>query len=102
MWSARLPAIAQITGVLVVLAVLAFSPPAAGKMILIPLTGAAAAQIVPRALSGGAALIGAGPLHGSLVVSGDRRRLAAAFASSAILIFAAPPVGCGAGTGTPG
>jgi hypothetical protein len=96
MWS-RLLVSGQILGILLALSALAFYPPAAGKMLLIPLTDAAAARIVPLALAGGAALIATGPVHGSLVVSGERRRISAAFARTGIVILAAPPVACGNG-----
>lgn len=97
MWSSRVLVGVQILGVLVALATLAFYPPATGKMLLIPLTPGAAARVAPLALLGGAALIATGPLRGSLVVAGERRRLSAVLAASAVLILAAPPAVCGAG-----
>jgi len=98
MWFSRLLVTGQITGVLLALAALAFSPPSAGKMILIPLSDAAARGIAPRAVSGGATLIATGPLPGSLVVAGDRHRVSAALAATAVLILAAPPAACGGST----
>jgi hypothetical protein len=94
MWS-RLLVSGQILGILLALSALAFYPPAAGKMLLIPLTDTAAARIAPLALAGGAALIASGPVHGSLIVSGERGRISSAFANTGILILAAPPAVCG-------
>jgi hypothetical protein len=96
MWFSRLLVTGQITGVLLALAALAFYPPAAGRMLLVPLSAAAAARLAPLAVSGGAALVAAGPLRGSLVVAGERQRISAAFERYAVLILAAPPALCGA------
>jgi len=101
MWFPRLLVSLQIAGTLLALSALAFHPPAIGRMLLIPLTDAAAARIASRAVSGGAALIATGPVHGSLVVSGERGKLSAAFADNAVLIFAAPPAICGAAARVP-
>jgi hypothetical protein len=97
MLSSRLLVSVQIAGFLLAVATLALYPPVRGKMILIPLTDAAAARVVPMALAGGAAVIATGPLRGSLVISGERRRLSVGLAATGILLLAAPSAVCGAG-----
>ena len=85
---------AQIATATFGLVALTMWPPASGSMLLVPLDqdGGAAVQ---GALAGGAALLGAGPIPGSLVVVGDRARIAPQVAWN-IVILAAPPAGCGA------
>ncbi len=83
---------AQIAAATCGLAALTMWPPASGAMLLLPLghDGGAAVQ---GALAGRAALLGAGPFPGSLVVVGDRARIANHVAWN-IVILAAPPAGC--------
>ena len=100
MWSSRLLVTGQITGILLGLAALAFSPPSTGKMMLVPLSDVAARRVTLLAVSAGATLIAPGPLSGSLVVAGERHRLSDALASTTVLILAAPPAACGGGTGS--
>ncbi|WP_243644592.1 hypothetical protein [Sphingomonas sp. PP-CE-1A-559] len=84
---------AQIAAATFGLAVLTMWPPASGSMLVVPLgqDGGAAMQ---GALAGGAALLGTGPFPGSLVVVGDRARIAPRVAWN-VVIMAAPPAGCG-------
>ena len=72
-------------------------PPESGSMLLVPL-GQDGGAAVQGALAGGAALLGAGPFPGSLVVVGDRARIAPRVAWN-IVIMAAPPAGCGVDSG---
>ena len=92
---ARVLVLGQTGGILVAMGALAFQPPAHGRIMLMPLTADAAAKLAPMAVDNGAELIGRGPLGGSLVVSGDRARLAKLQAAG-ILLLAAPPSGCNA------
>jgi hypothetical protein len=57
MWSSRLLVTGQITGILLALAALAFSPPSIGKMMLVPLSDVAARRVTLLAVSAGATLI---------------------------------------------
>ncbi|MBO9714978.1 MAG: hypothetical protein J7495_18850 [Sphingomonas sp.] len=75
------------------LVLLALWPPVRGAMIVVPLSGQAADAVL--ALEGGARLLGEGPLPGSLVVTGNRVKLAAALKGRALLL-AAPAMLCGA------
>ena len=74
---------------------LALYPPAAGKMILVPLFPASGDGMVARATQLGASLVGAGPLPQSFVVQGDRATLATAMLRRGVLVLAAPSAGCG-------
>ena len=92
---------AQIVAATFGLIALTMWPPASGSMLLVPL-GSDDGAIVQGALAGGAALLGAGPFPGSLVVVGDRARIAPRVAWNTV-IMAAPPAGCGpsGGVGRP-
>ena len=70
-------------------------PPASGEMLLVPVTGTDANIVAKTALAGGAMLLGAGPVRGSMVVVGDRSRIMHAISSWDIVVTAAPPAGCG-------
>lgn len=88
---------AQIVAATFGLVALTMWPPASGSMLLVPL-GSDGGATVQGALAGGAALVGAGPFPGSLVVVGDRARIAPRVAWNTV-IMAAPPAGCGANGG---
>ena len=74
-------------------------PPASGKLLLVPISGGDANDMARIAVDGGAALIGAGPLPGSLVVSGDRATLLAHIPAAAAIVMAAPATACGSSVG---
>jgi hypothetical protein len=75
-------------------------PPADGPMLLVPL-GGGIGTAVRAATGGGGRILAAGPLPGSLVVEGERSRIAAAAPGWRMVIVAAPAAACGAtGTGT--
>jgi hypothetical protein len=74
---------------------LAFWPPQEGRLIVVPLTRAAASELLPRALTGQSRLIGSGPLGGSYVLWGRRGAVQDALRGQASLVFAAPRSGCG-------
>lgn len=79
------------------LAALMLWPPVSGAMLVVPLGGGDPGLIARIALAGGAVLLEAGPLPGSMIVVGDRARIATRLTSWRIIIVAAPPAGCGAG-----
>jgi hypothetical protein len=81
------------------LALLALWPPRTGAMMLVPIGGGGIGAVARVALAGGAVLIGMGPFPGSLVVRGDRARIARGTTAGAIVILAAPPAGCRASGG---
>lgn len=85
---------AQAAVAVIALSTLAMWPPAAGRMLLVPLSGGDANAVARTAIAGGAALLGTGPFPGSLVVIGNRARLAR-IASWGLVIMAPPPAGCG-------
>lgn len=85
----------QIAGILLVFAMLAFYPPATGRMILIPL-GGDPAEALSFALRGGASLVGHGPFAGSVVIDGHRGDFVNTLYRHHILMLAAPAAGCGA------
>lgn len=85
------PIIVQLALAMLALVVVAFTPPAQGRMLLVPLDGQPVSQ---------ATIIGAeavplvpGPLAGSWVVEGDRQLLSGLWARK-ILVLAAPAAIC--------
>ena len=88
---------AQIAAATCGLAALTIWPPASGAMLLVPL-GQDGGAAVRGALAARAALLGVGPFPGSLVVVGDRTRIARQVAWN-IVILAAPPAGCSTDSG---
>ncbi len=85
----------QCIAIAVALTVLAFRPPATGRMLLVPLWSADEGGAVRLALGGGALLISVGPVRGSIIVDGRRANLANAAWNQHILMIAAPSAGCG-------
>lgn len=83
-------AIAGVAGI----AIMCLYPPAEGRILLVPVTDRDVNATARLALSSGAALLGAGPLPGSLVVVGSRARLAGKTRPWHVLMLAAPPAGC--------
>ncbi|WP_022671921.1 hypothetical protein [Novosphingopyxis baekryungensis] len=86
----------QLALILFGLLALAFWPPQEGRLIVVPLTRAAASELLPRALTGQSRLIGSGPLGGSYILWGRRGAVQDALRGQASLVFAAPRSGCGA------
>lgn len=80
-----------------ILLALPFAPPKGGRMLLIPIGPGSTARLLSDAVAGGARLIDRGPIAGSIVVEGQRLRLAAALGS--VIILAAPQSGCGSAGG---
>ena len=83
--------VAQLALAILALLAVAFTPPAQGRMLLVPLDG----QPISRAAIEGleATPLVAGPLPGSVVVDGDRQLLSALWAQY-ILVLAAPAALC--------
>lgn len=84
----------QCSAAALAMAVLGFRPPESGRMLLIPLWSADGGEAVRLALDGGALLIGAGPVRGSIVIQGRRADLSDAAWNQRILLMAAPSAGC--------
>lgn len=80
-----------------VLACAAGIPPRSGPILLVSLAGASTAAMVNLARGQGATLEGLGRLPGSLVVRGERDRLAPAMLRLGVLPLAAPPFLCATG-----
>jgi hypothetical protein len=74
---------------------MALSPPRSGAMLLVPLLHQNVDSVAILARASGAMLVGKGPLPGSLVVVGDRSRIAGHFPTGGVLILASLPTGCG-------
>lgn len=84
--------VVQLALAMLALLVVAFTPPAQGRMLLVPLDG----QPVSKAAIAAAAAtpLKAGPLPGSWVVDGERQRLSGLWAER-VLVLAAPAALCG-------
>ncbi|HYD23728.1 MAG TPA: hypothetical protein VEB68_02955 [Croceibacterium sp.] len=78
-----------------VLAVLSVIPPERGAMLLVSTTGMSPGAILSRTMPAGALPLRAGPVAGSIVVRGERGRIAAAAMPLGILVLAAPADACG-------
>jgi hypothetical protein len=83
----------QLALALSALLLVAFAPPAQGRMLLISLDG----ETIPPAmiLARNATPLKPGPIGGSWVVEARRDALAGLFASEAIIVLAAPDAICG-------
>ena len=84
---------AQFTLAMTALLLVAFAPPAYGRMLLVPIDG----EPIPAAMveSRHAIPLKAGPLKGSWIVEGQRDALAGLFSSDGIIVLAAPEALCG-------
>jgi len=86
------PIVVQLVLAMLALAVVAFAPPAHGRMLLVPLGDEPVSRAAIEAVA--ATPLKAGPLPGSWVVDGDRERLLSLWAQK-ILVLAAPAALCG-------
>lgn len=86
----------QVALVVAGLAALALSPPASGRMLLIPMTERGRAHLLSQALGAGASLIARGPIAGSYVVYGERARIAPSVYADGVLALAGSAGLCGA------
>lgn len=75
------------------LLLVAFAPPAQGRMLLVPLDGEPISKSAVE--SRHATLLKPGPLEGSWVVEGQRVALAGLLSSEGIIVLAAPDAICG-------
>jgi len=75
---------------------LALSPPAQGRMLLVPLWPGAEKGMIARVTQSDARLLGRGPLPRSFVVSGSHASVSAGMLGHGVLVIAAPLAGCGA------
>lgn len=85
----------QIALVVIGLVSLALSPPAMGRMLLIPLTERGKAHMLSHALLAGGSLIARGPVAGSYVVYGDRSRIAPSVYADGVLTVKGSGTLCG-------
>lgn len=85
----------QLLAIVGAMALMAAAPPAAGRMMLVPLSADAARGMVALAIERGARLVGPGPLPGSLVVDGRRADLLSGLVHHGVALVAAPVAGCG-------
>ena len=67
---------------------LAFAPPAQGRMLLVPLDGQPISEELVRGLR--ATPLKPGPLEGSWVIEGERRSFSGLLLSKGIVVLAAP------------
>lgn len=84
---------AQVSGVFVMLVMLAFAPPTKGAYLLLAFD--AHAQVARIAIDHDALLLGPGPVPGSLIVFGERSRLFMPAWRAGIVMLAAPSAVCG-------
>jgi hypothetical protein len=85
------PFVVQLVLAMLALVVVAFAPPAQGRMLLVPLDGQPVDRVTIEAAA--ATPLKAGPLPGSWVVDGDRDRLSGLWAQR-VMVLAAPGALC--------
>ncbi len=97
MWYIRNPflLILQAFAIAAAFATFTLWPPASGRMLLVSLDGSSRSEVAKIALAGGAALLRAGALPGSMVITGNRADIVTWRHGHAILILAASGVTCG-------
>jgi hypothetical protein len=84
---------AQLTLAVGAMLLVAFAPPAQGRMLLVPIDGEPIAAAMVE--SHHATPLKPGPLDGSWIVEGQRDALAGLFSSEGIIVLAAPEALCG-------
>jgi hypothetical protein len=85
------PIAAQMALAMLALLVVAFAPPAEGRMLLVPLDGQPVSEVTIAKVR--ATPLVRGPLPGSWVVEGERRRMSGLWARP-VLVLAAPAALC--------
>jgi hypothetical protein len=85
----------QLVVALVVGPALLLTPPAHGRMLLVPLTGGSGAHLAADLVDRGGRLLAPGPFAGSLVVEGDRDRLTAGLLARGVVAVRAVALLCG-------
>lgn len=83
------------TALLLATGLLAFTPPAHGLMLLVPLGPGRAGAVEALIATSGATRVALGPVPGSFYVDGARARLLPAAAARGILLFSGRPRLCG-------
>jgi hypothetical protein len=74
---------------------LAIAPPERGALLILPLEGQSQAELAALAVGHGASLLRRGPIGSSLIVFGDRSRLAWSLARVGVLTLNGGAAGCG-------
>jgi len=82
----------QLTLAMAALLLVAFAPPAQGRMLLVPLNGEPISEAMVRDFH--ATPLKPGPLQGSWLVDGERASLAGLLSSKRIVVLAAPAALC--------
>jgi|GEM_PF-627686 len=98
----HMPLLVQLGAAVFGLLILALAPPARGTMLLVPLTMSARARVAALAVEHGAALLGRGPIGGSLLVRGSRAELSMALLAQGVLSLGARSPSCGQALGDAG
>ena len=88
------PIVVQLALAMLALAVMAFAPPAHGRMLLVPLDGRPVSRVAIERLA--ATPLKSGPLPGSWVVEGDREQLSSLWGRK-VMVLAAPAALCASG-----
>jgi hypothetical protein len=88
------PIVVQLVLAMLALVVVAFAPPAQGRMLLVPLDGRPVSRAAIEAAA--ATPLKAGPLPGSWVVDGSRERLSGLWAEK-VMVLAAQAALCSSG-----
>ena len=83
----------QLALAMTALLLVAFAPPAQGRMLLVPLGGSPVTETM--ILGRHAISLKPGPVHGSWVVEGNRATLSELLLSKGIAVLAAPAALCG-------
>jgi len=92
----RCAVVAQIALALGLFIVLAVAPPERGALLMLPLEGQSQAELAALALAHGASLLRRGPVGSSLIVLGERDRLAWSLARAGVLTLNGGAAGCDA------
>ncbi|WP_419810142.1 hypothetical protein [Sphingomonas sp.] len=88
-------AVLQVGVVVAGLVTAAIAPPTTGAMLAVPLSGTTLATTINLALAAGATIEGPGPISGSVVVRGERRRLFGPMRAHGVALLAASAWMCG-------
>ena len=92
--TSRFPLFGQLAVTVGAFGLMAFWPSQDGKVLVVPLPGAADTDLLAAMAQDGIRLIGSGPLDGSFVVAGDRALLSRRLEGIPSFLVAAPPSGC--------
>jgi hypothetical protein len=93
--SMKCAVIVQTMIALALFVLLAAAPPARGALLIVAVGGRSQAELTTLAVAHGASLLRRGPLPSSLIVYGERDRLAWPLARAGVLTVNGGAVGCG-------